>query len=260
LAAVHPTPAFWRLQANASANEGVEVTFRELDASLHVPDCEHTLERLAAIRDFLAQISLELRPPLTHGSLDSPRVLRFKKAVTGLSATEVVNAIAQGEAFQLEFKSSLMFDRDKARREPGLGPSEYKNEAVLFSTLKTIAAFMNCNGGQLFVGVSDHGDVVGIESDFSFCKKPDADAWALMLRDRIQTSFRSGPAVNDYVAVQYCAYGDCTVARISVAKRRDLCYLTDKDGKPQVYRRQGNRSNKVEIWEIEEFVRLRDAG
>jgi hypothetical protein len=81
----------------------------------------------------------------------------------------------------------------------------------------------------------------------------------LFLRDKISTAFVAGNALNDYVEVQLAELDGVTVARVRVTPRRNLCYLKDKDGRAQVYRRQGNRSVKAEIWELEEIVRTRDS-
>ena len=96
-------------------------------------------------------------------------------------------------------------------------PSADKSEAVVFATLKTIGVFLNCDGRHLFAGVTDQSDSVGIERDFIFCKKPDCDASALTLRDEIQTSFRSGTTLNDFVDTQVARVDEFTVARVAVA-------------------------------------------
>ncbi len=50
---------------------------------------------------------------------------------------------------------------------------------------KTIAAFMNANGGTLIIGVDSKGNILGLESDFAVVrdsKKPnisDEDAFGL---------------------------------------------------------------------------------
>ena len=55
------------------------------------------------------------------------------------------------------------------------------------SITKTIAAFLNTDGGTLLIGVDDSGQVLGIEPDFEYLKqgKQDADGWRLSLKDVI---------------------------------------------------------------------------
>ena len=67
----------------------------------------------------------------------------------------VEQLIALGESFTLEFKSSLQFDVAHGKQNP----------ALRGSVLKTIAAFLNSEGGTLVIGVEDPGTVCGIEAD-----------------------------------------------------------------------------------------------
>ena len=63
--------------------------------------------------------------------------------------------IKQGESKTLEFKSTLRWNLKEDR----------KDKRVTFAALKTIAAFLNTEGGDLLIGVADDGSVVGIERD-----------------------------------------------------------------------------------------------
>ena len=66
---------------------------------------------------------------------------------------DVAALIAGGESGSVEFKSSLRWDLKKGERNRAL-------EGVI---LKTLAGFMNSEGGTLLIGVADDGGVVGIE-------------------------------------------------------------------------------------------------
>jgi type I restriction enzyme R subunit len=64
--------------------------------------------------------------------------------------------IKQGESKTLEFKSSLRWDIRGGRND---------EKVITHSVLKTIASFLNTEGGDLLIGVADDGSVVGIEHD-----------------------------------------------------------------------------------------------
>jgi hypothetical protein len=64
--------------------------------------------------------------------------------------------IKRGESKTLEFKSTLRWSL-KEDRQDGKG--------VTHAVLKTIAAFLNTDGGDLLIGVGDDGAIVGIEHD-----------------------------------------------------------------------------------------------
>jgi type I restriction enzyme, R subunit len=64
--------------------------------------------------------------------------------------------IMRGESKTLEFKSTLRWNLKEDRKD---------DKAITHAALKTIAAFLNTDGGDLLIGVSDDGSVVGIERD-----------------------------------------------------------------------------------------------
>jgi len=70
-------------------------------------------------------------------------------------ANEIERAIAHGESEKVEYKSTLRTNLATGEKDPRM------EKAVL----KTLVAFMNTDGGTLLIGVSDEGNVVGIDED-----------------------------------------------------------------------------------------------
>jgi type I restriction enzyme R subunit len=64
--------------------------------------------------------------------------------------------IKRGESKTLEFKSTLRWSMKDNKKD---------DTFVTHATLKTIAAFLNTDGGDLLLGVADDGSVIGIERD-----------------------------------------------------------------------------------------------
>jgi type I restriction enzyme R subunit len=69
---------------------------------------------------------------------------------------EVKELIARGESKTLEFKSTLRWNLKENRKDA---------LQVTHAVVKTIAAFLNTEGGDLIIGVNDAGEAVGIEQD-----------------------------------------------------------------------------------------------
>ena len=63
--------------------------------------------------------------------------------------------IAAGEGLRVEYKSTLRTNLHTGQAD----------KAIEHSVLKTIAGFMNCDGGTLVVGVDDSGKVLGVDRD-----------------------------------------------------------------------------------------------
>ncbi|MBA3339622.1 MAG: putative DNA binding domain-containing protein [Geodermatophilaceae bacterium] len=64
--------------------------------------------------------------------------------------------VKRGESKTLEFKSTLRWS---------LKDDKQDDKGVTHAVLKTIAAFLNTEGGDLLIGVADDGSIVGIEKD-----------------------------------------------------------------------------------------------
>ncbi|HEX5175877.1 MAG TPA: ATP-binding protein [Chthoniobacteraceae bacterium] len=69
---------------------------------------------------------------------------------------EVKELIARGESKLLAVKSTLRWNLKENRKDA---------ERVTHAMVKTIAAFLNSEGGDLIIGVNDAGEVIGIELD-----------------------------------------------------------------------------------------------
>ncbi|MHB8420551.1 MAG: AlbA family DNA-binding domain-containing protein [Myxococcales bacterium] len=64
--------------------------------------------------------------------------------------------IKRGESKTLEFKSTLRWSLKENKQD---------DKGVTHAVLKTVAAFLNGDGGDLLIGVADDGSIVGIEPD-----------------------------------------------------------------------------------------------
>ena len=73
----------------------------------------------------------------------------------------VEQLIENDEDFSVEFKSTARWDLRESR----------KNKAMEDAVVKTVAAFLNTDGGTLLIGVDNHGAVLGLDVDYA-CVKP----------------------------------------------------------------------------------------
>ncbi|KPK47995.1 MAG: hypothetical protein AMK72_07655 [Planctomycetes bacterium SM23_25] len=96
-----------------------------------------------------------------------------------------------GESATLEFKSTLRWDVIRNQ----------VNKDLELSVLKTIAAFLNSDGGTLMIGVEDDGNVLGLDNDFKTFKKKDADGFEQTLMNLIAD--RIGPAFAAFLRVRF---------------------------------------------------------
>jgi hypothetical protein len=151
----------------------------------------------------------------------------------------ILQLIAQGEGPKLEFKETLEVNARTGERGSG----------VRTSTLKTIAAFLNTDGGTLLIGISDSGEVKGLDKDFRFCNRQNPDGMEQKLRSLIADRFKPRPL--DMVAITFETLPEGIVCRIDVPK----AYIVHLDN--DVYVRDGNRTCKLQGVELTQWIRSR---
>ena len=87
----------------------------------------------------------------------------------------IIALIKDGENQFVEFKATLRWDLRQSK----------VNKQLEFVIIKTIAGFMNTNGGKLLIGVDDNGNILGLNQDFETLKKPDTDGFEQYLMQLI---------------------------------------------------------------------------
>ncbi len=121
---------------------------------------------------------------------------------------------AEGENHQVEFKSS-------GRKNLYTGS---KDPAIEWSIVKSVAAFMNTDGGRLLVGITDAGTPAGIEPDYGLVHGANRDGWELWLTDLISSGL--GKTSATAIKVRYGILEGQTVALIEVPRSAQPVFAT----------------------------------
>jgi hypothetical protein len=179
---------------------------------------------------------------------------RLNAFLTGITDTKPPEAaitleelIAEGEDDELEFKSSLRWDfKDQIANR--------KLEEVV---IKTVAAFANSQGGTLLIGVSDSGEILGLEGDYLSLGGANRDKFELHLRNLLTSSF--GIAfVSSKLKVLFPAIGEVEICQIDIPPANKPLVLTvkDKNGVQQekFYVRSGNSSQELSLTEMQSYL------
>lgn len=233
-----------------------QVTLMELAQRLELDPADGMLGHIARIAQILESHQLKCIPALTKGEITTVRAIRFNTATLN-NEERLALDLAGEESSELEFKSSLCFDIKKYNNLGDPKKSDQcKSDDVLYSTLKSIAAFANHEGGRIYIGVTDDKEIVGLRWDFLLTSLPNVDKWQLFFRDVIRDKFKDGAMINEYVELTCFNVKDRTVARIDVTRRSALTFVR-RDGQNILFRRQGNRTTSVDISEMEEFLAAR---
>lgn len=126
-----------------------------------------------------------LRTPYIWNSIyDYDEIMSSHKVVSSQeeqnSEIDLKKVIERGESNQIEFKPSLLYNFKSGKA--GITPK--------FHIAKTICAFLNSNCGVLFVGVTDKGEIQGLEEyDYSLFESENKKDKILLEVDSLITYF-----------------------------------------------------------------------
>ena len=168
-----------------------------------------------------------------------PGAVKPTKAPTGQRST--ADLMAAGESGAVEFKASARWSLERGDRD----------KAIEESIVKTIAGFMNSQGGTLLIGVNDSGEAVGLVNDFKLFPKKKRDAFESWLTDLLQNSIGKPPIAN--VAISFEKVREDDVCRVDIARSGAPVYVQDGD-ETRVYVRFGNSTRRLNTREAMEYV------
>lgn len=146
--------------------------------------------------------------------------------------------IEAGENTNVEFKSSLRYDSN----------TEKINKALEEVIMKSIAAFSNTEGGRLFIGISNDGQILGLEHDYSTLKHANRDFFELHLRTLIETYYGNAFSAEG-IRIDFVEEQGKDICIVYISKGREPVYtkITNKQGakEEKFYIRVGNSSREI---------------
>lgn len=148
--------------------------------------------------------------------------------------------IAAGESDRVEFKSTLRTNLHTNRRD----------RAMESAVTKTLAAFLNSDGGALVIGVADDGAPVGIAVD-GFATE---DRMSLHLRNIVNRDM--GPLAMAHIRL---SYEDCEGVRIMVAhcERSERPVYVKEGNAEKFYIRTGPSTTELVTSAAVDYIRTR---
>ncbi len=154
------------------------------------------------------------------------------------TVVEDSNPWSAGESNKLEFKSTLRISLHTDKPDPRME----------MACLKTIAAFLNTNGGTLVIGMDDDANPIGVETD----KFKSEDNMSIHLVNIVKE--RMGPLAMTCIDFQF---EDCKDKRIMVVKCEKSSrpiFCKDKDME-LFFVRTGPSTTKLSASETQDYIR-----
>jgi predicted RNA-binding protein with RPS1 domain len=130
--------------------------------------------------------------------------------------TELLSIIKKGENKYVEFKSTLKTPIG----HDGSIVLNFNADALIHEVMKNIVGFVNSKGGKLFIGVSDSGNIIGLEPDFSkFYDKVDKNDRNKLIDKYLQTLDHH---IEDWIGNEIRKHID---VNIHTWKGKDFCVI-----------------------------------
>ena len=190
--------------------------------------------------------------------LDSGEIGRAKKIVGGrsqdhqtaafgdepqsYSRPKIADIVAKGESHHVEFKSDILWsagfsaDDIRSHRPQSKELGMYGKAASKIIIAKSLAGFLNSDGGTLVVGVREdkvtgNDEVIGIEREFTKLKDQSRDGYRRMIVDLVKDYFPSSVFnhLNDYLQIGFEKIGGMEVCAIHAVRSDRRVFLSLKN-------------------------------
>jgi len=150
--------------------------------------------------------------------------------------------LKSGEGKKVEFKKSLRWDYEK---------NEF-NKELEKSVIKTIAGFLNSEGGNLIIGVSDEKEIEGLDKDFQTLPKKDIDGFENYLTQIIRANI--GSSSLRLIRIEFENIEEKTVCYIKVKMSEDPVF-TKNNSTEEFFVRVGNSTASLSISESVNYIK-----
>jgi predicted HTH transcriptional regulator len=153
--------------------------------------------------------------------------------------------IGGGESATVEFKSSARWDLKQ----------NTQNKAMEQVIVKTVAAFLNTDGGTLLIGIDDSGTVLGLENDYkTLGKRQDRDGYENWLTTLLLDQF--GKESSPVIRITFHDMAGQDVCRVAIAPSPKAAYVTEGVAE-NLYIRTGNATRQLTTKEAIEYSKHR---
>ena len=168
-------------------------------------------------------------------------ILRKRFKMEEKANLDLKTLIEGGENEQVEFKSTLRWDLKQQKI----------NKALEHVIAKTIAAFLNTEGGHVIIGVDDGGTVLGLEVDYNTLSKKNSDGFLLTLTSVINKYL--GKQVHRFLSIHVGSVDDKDCCIVS-AKKSDFPVFLSHNNNEEFFIRASASSHPMNMREAHEYI------
>ena len=156
----------------------------------------------------------------------------------------VPDLILSGESHYLEFKQGLRWDQKQKAVNKGLEKA----------AMKSIASFLNADGGKFIIGVADDKTVYGLEQDYKTLPRQDRDGFENHFNHIFQSML--GPRFRQFVNLRFEKIDGKDVCVVEIKPSDSQVYLKQNNAE-EFYIRTGNTTSALTMSEAQDYIKSR---
>ena len=199
----------------------------------------NTNKMLETLKKSISNIGYELALNPKSSETIKNQIEKMLDAIGALSeADKIRSLIREGESKYLELKETLSLDVRKQTKE----------KYIELEALKTVAAFLNSDGGVLIIGVNDEGKITGIEKEVD---KNYANFDKFLLHWKNLLNSRIGAEFYPFIEPRLIKVDNVHVLEVECKQSKLPCYLDATE----FYVRTNPATDKLEGPKLVDYIK-----
>ncbi len=166
----------------------------------------------------------------------------------GAALRTVAEIIDNDEDFAVEFKSTARWDLRENK----------PNKAIEDAIVKTVAGFLNTDGGTLLIGVGPAGQVIGLDHDYQRVKPPNGDGFVNWLTTHLVIAI--GHAAVMRARARITVHNSHEICRVDVAKSSQPVWAKTSKEERVFFVRMNNSTRTLPDAEVPAYLADRWSG
>ena len=160
----------------------------------------------------------------------------------GAALRTVEEIIANGEDFSVEFKSTARWDLREDK----------PNKAMEDAVVKTVAGFLNTDGGTLLIGVDNSGTAIGLDHDYERVKPKNGDGFVNWLTTHLINALGHTPVAR--IRARITNFEAKEVCRVDVARHTQPVWAKTSKETLIFFARFNNSTRAIPDDEVNTYV------
>jgi len=155
---------------------------------------------------------------------------------------KVISEIGEKEGQTIEYKETFRWDVK----------NRIKNKSLKYEVSKTVCAFLNSDGGNLFLGVDDDGNIKGIENDLKTYNNSNMEKNKDLLHQDIKNIIKEhlGSSIINRVTIEFIYVKKIEIIKVVVTRHFEPVFIKNKN----FIVRNGPASQKLEGKDLFDYI------